>query len=153
MSTADEICQDFATRHDLYYTTRGSCGFGRPCVGFGRRNETGDQFIDFNPIDMADPEYKRFPEYDCGTLVAPPHDLVPDAYHKHDCMAVLVHCAGDEPTPEETERALKQLAAWVQYLEQHGQDKVHVVTYSRGLQHPLQRAISGDVGYAVVVRP
>ena len=63
--------------------TSGECGFGRPCVGLLQ----GANWVDY-PYDF-------------------PYDKVPDlAYHKHDCVAVLVE--GDDEA-----ESWRQLSGWL----------------------------------------
>jgi hypothetical protein len=71
--------------------TEGECGFGRPCVGI----TTGDQWIDWRATTGA-PDYR--PEPDPWEGFVPP-----DAYHKHDCVAVL----------GQDDLAWSQLADWL----------------------------------------
>jgi hypothetical protein len=69
---------DWATQNKCVITD-GECGFGRPCVGLS----SGDKWVDWRG-DEGPPNYFPLPD---------PYDgWVPmDAYHKHDCVAVLIH--------------------------------------------------------------
>lgn len=77
----------------------------------------------------------------CQTIACaaaePPDDVV-DAYHKHDCLAVLGRGA----------RAVYQLAQWVRSMEAAG--RVEVVDYETGATG-MQAAFFGAIGYVVVV--
>ena len=77
---------EWAARYQCALQLNGEVGFGRDCVGILK----GGTYIDY-----ADEAGIWTPE---------------DAYHKHDCLAVLGH--GDEP--------LGQLYEWVKWLDEHG---------------------------------
>lgn len=72
--------EQFALKHKLILEEAGEVGFGRPCVGFLK----GTGYVDYNAT--VHPDYK--PAFPDDEYYEPP---VPDAYHKHDCLAVLVH--------------------------------------------------------------
>lgn len=133
------ILQGFADRHELTLTLRGECGFGRPCVGFLK----GDSYVEFNPYDMASLKAGEpvtvFP-YD--RRLSPPKD-VPNAYHKHDCLAVL---AVDDDEPD-YEAAARELAAWVRYLESWG--PLEVTRYRNGYSHPIELMMHGTHSHAL----
>lgn len=111
---AVERCQNFATKHKLIFEDTGTVGFDRPCVGFIR----GSGYIDYNPLQY--PDFSNVWPHD--HRLGPPAG-VEDAYHKHDCLAVLVH-------EENYGVAIDQLAAWVDHLESQGE--VEVVEYATG---------------------
>lgn len=127
-----QTCKEFAANHKLIFEDEGTCGFGRECVGFLAKN---GNWLDHNPTDSGD--YTPIEAAACEA-VRPPCDLVPDAYYKHDCMAVLGHGS----------HAVAQLAAWVRHLERAG--NVRIVKYETGATG-LQVMISGFISYAVVV--
>jgi hypothetical protein len=83
----------------------GECGFGRPCVGV---NGAG-QWIDWRTHQP--------PNYE---VVGVPYDgLVPDdAYHKHDCVCVLVQ--GDDYA-----QAWWQLGCWLDNIIDGGWKVLH----------------------------
>jgi hypothetical protein len=118
----------FALKHKLVFEEKSEVGFGRPCVGFTK----GEGYINFNPTVR--------PDFD---LVFPDDDYyespenVPDAYHKHDCMAVLVH-DGDY------DKALHQLGLWVDDVEAKGGKVVEFSTGATG----IQALFSGLIDYA-----
>ena len=87
-SRAEQIVYltDWAARYQCSLQLNGQVGFGRDCVGILK---------DSTYIDYEDHPEIWTPE---------------DAYHKHDCLAVLGH--GDE--------ALAQLYEWVKWLDGHG---------------------------------
>lgn len=88
---------EWCERYGLTLQTKGEVGFGRPCVGI----LYGQTYVDF--------DYELHYSVDRGGigLWNPP-----DAYHKHDCLAVLVH--DDDYT-----KALDQLYEWVVWLIEH----------------------------------
>ena len=102
-----KVCQDFANEHKLIFDDEGECGFGRECVGMS----TGGAWVDYNPHDAT--TYERIEEF-YDERLAPPHDQVPDAYHKHECMAVLGR--GRE--------AIRQLAIWCRHYNELGVEVV-----------------------------
>lgn len=88
---------EWCERYELTLQTRGQVGFGRPCVGI----TYGQSYVDF--------DYELHYSVDRGGigLWNPP-----DAYHKHDCLAVLVH-------NDDYVTALDQLYDWVTWLVEH----------------------------------
>lgn len=125
--------QRFANEHKLILQDEGEVGFGRPCVGF--LGKSGN-YVDYNPL--AAPDYLDYAvEYD-ERLVSP----VKDAYHKHDCMAVLVH-------GEDYDAALEQLNEWIVHVEAQG--AVEVIEYETGATG-LQAFFSGIFGYAITLK-
>lgn len=83
---------EWATRWSATLQLEGSIGFGRDCVGILK----GSSYIDYMHIYDLEPQ----PEFWSPE----------DAYHKHDCLAVLGH--GDD--------AINQLYEWVTWLDSHG---------------------------------
>lgn len=126
----NEICEQFARKHKVIFEERGEVGFGRPCVGFVK----GNGYIDYAPFDFRTMESISPPD----DRLSPP-ESVPDAYHKHPCLAVLVH-------DDNYQAAIDQLAAWVQHLDTQG--VVSVESYSTGATG-IQALVSGVTGYAV----
>ncbi len=127
--------RDFAAKHNLTLEPRGEVGFGRPCVGFVG---AGSNYVDYDPR-MSGGDYE--PIWPIDARLHPPEGT-PDAYHKHDCLAVLVH--GDD-----YDAALVQLAKWVDHLEAQGE--VYVETYRTGAVG-IQAMFSGTTGRAVRMR-
>ena len=76
---------EWAARYRCSLQLGGQVGFGRDCVGVLK----GDAYLDYK---------------DCPEIWTPG-----DAYHKHDCVAVLGH--GDD--------ALEQLYRWVKWLDEN----------------------------------
>ena len=62
-----------------------------------------------------------------------------DAYHKHDCLCVLVH-------DDDYDAALIELDTWIEHLESQGQ--VSIERYETGAKG-MQAIISGLIGFAV----
>jgi hypothetical protein len=129
MTTLDTL-QAFANKHKVVLEDKGECGFGRPCVGF----TYGGNYIDYNPMSMGS-DYKQIWPYD--SRLSTPAGV--DAYHKHDCVAVLV-------TDDNYEAALDQLLKWVEHLESHG--VLEVVQYETGADG-IQALVSGVFGRAI----
>ena len=127
--TNREICQKFANNHKLIFEDEGECGFGRECVGFIAR---GGNYLDYNPY-KSNESYEQIEELQCEA-VEPPDDV--NAYHKHECMAVLGR--GDE--------AIDQLAKWVDKINEAGNVKIH--EFETGADD-IQKIISGILGYAI----
>jgi hypothetical protein len=85
---------------------RGEVGFGRQCVGF-IHDESGSY------VDLYETDANWLPvDRDLERITRPAPD-VPDAYHKHDCLAVLVH-------GEDLNSAVRQLHTWVEALRSDG---------------------------------
>lgn len=126
----------FAGRHKIIFENEGEIGFGRPAVGFVSR---AGAFVDYNPWDYyADGEiHTPFPE---DRRLNPPPALVPDAYHKHTSLSVLVHGA-------DYDEALNQLYEWVKYLE--GQGELEIRQYERKHDNPFSLMLHGPFGYAL----
>lgn len=121
---ARERIQAFANAQKIVFEDHGEVGFGRPCVGVTK----GDGYVDFNPHRYVFKPFDLNPDIETiedlyDRRLGPP-DSVTDAYHKHDCLAVLVH--GDD-----YDAATLQLADWVTHLESLG---AKVVTYETGRQ-------------------
>lgn len=120
--------EDFALKHKVVFQDKGEVGFGRPCVGFLH----GDNYIDYNPHTYPNFE-KAFPD---DNDYWPPSE-VGDAYHKHQCIAVLVN--GDN-----YEEALRQLVIWVDDMEEK---EVYLTQYETGATG-IQAMLTGVFGYA-----
>lgn len=125
-------CLRFARDHALTFVERGEVGFGRPCVGFTHDGS----YSDFNPYNHADYE-PIFPHDD--RLGAP---AGVNAYHKHDCFAVLAH--GEDG--EAYDAAVMELDAWVRHLEAQGE--LEVVEFKTGATG-LQAMFTGTTGRAL----
>lgn len=114
MKTEIKYLKNFAEKLGCVFVEKGEVGFGRPCVGI--LDPVVECYLDINPFDFnketvtGDYEDCYFFDYD-ENLNAP--DNVPDAYHKHSCMAVLVH-------NENYDEAIKQLYKWAKHIESFG---------------------------------
>lgn len=118
--------QEFANRFKLIFEEEGECGFGRECVGL----TNGNNYVDYNPT--REPDY----EYVDGFYDERFYDITPsDAYHKHNCIAVLGR----------GEDAIRQLSDWIDKLNELG---AVVEKYSTGATG-FQAVISGTHNYAV----
>ena len=134
-STAEtdlETCRRFAAQHKVIFEDEGECGFGRECVGFLTRWGT---YLEHNPADASD-NYR--PREDLQCPVARPGPQAPNAYHKHDCLAVLGRGAG----------AVAQLAGWVHQMEAAG--TVSVVDYATG-NEGVAALLNGVFASAVMI--
>ncbi len=125
-----EKLQAFANDHSLVLDlANGEVGFGRACVGFLH----GDKYVDYNPIRMGG-DYDRLPGFDDERIA----EAAPaDAYHKHQCLAVLVDTDRD--------KAIAQLTEWVDAMNEIG---VEIVRYATGAVG-MQAMVSGTHGMAV----
>lgn len=94
----------------------GSCGFGRECVGVSN----GSSYADYHWMDEK--TYKRLDNN--GEVWTPD-----DAYHKHDCVAVLGR----------GRKAESDLYDWLQWFDKAG-FKVEMGT------QPIDPAL-GEIGY------
>jgi hypothetical protein len=88
----------YAADNRCYFEPEGEVGFGRECVGVLAEGKYPDYEWHDADFERADPN---------GDVWVPP-DV--DAYHKHECIAVL----GRGP------RAIEQLHAWVVKLRESG---------------------------------
>lgn len=127
---------DFAKKYNVDFIMDGECGFGRPCTGFSANN----QYIAYNPIHIHGTKLIYLTDRKGDSLKDDRHfELKPkDAYHKHDCMAVLVY-NGDY------DEGYRQLAEWVDNLEKIGVEIVDFDTLEVG----LQAMVSGTLGKAL----
>lgn len=118
--------KEFADRFKLTFEEEGECGFGRECVGL----TVGENYVDYNPSTYSDYEYvKAF--YDERLYDIPPEN----AYHKHNCLAVLGR----------GEDAIRELSEWVEKLNELGAVVEKYATGATGVQAML----SGTHNYAV----
>lgn len=93
--------EKWCSAHELTLDLEGECGFGRECVGV---SDGMGGWVDYDTFDWD--TMQRLPEQEG---LAPGEDA-PDAYHKHDCLAVLGRGEGAEA----------QLYAWVHRLAEAG---------------------------------
>ena len=124
-----KVIQEFANRFKLIFEEEGQCGFGRECVGL----TNGNNYVDYNPTDSVNCDYIKEFYNDKFYDIAPA-----DAYHKHNCLAVLGR----------GEKSIRQLADWVDKLNEMGAVVEKYATGATG----LQAMISGTHNYAVRVK-
>ena len=93
----------WADEHGCSLSTKGEVGFGRPCVGV----QHGSSYLDFLYMEMDYTQYSPLPEVQAFRMESPK-----DAYHKHPCMAVLVH-------DDDYDTALRQLYDWIKYCNEN----------------------------------
>ena len=118
--------QEFANRFKLIFEDDGEVGFGRKCVGL----TNGSNYVDYNPTQY--PNYDYVEEFYDERLF----DIVPEnAYHKHNCLAVL----GNEET------SIIQLSEWIDKLKELG---AVVEKYKTGATG-MQALITGTENYAI----
>lgn len=123
-----ENIQEFANRFKLIFEDEGECGFGRECVGL----TNGNNYVDYNPTSADSFNYiEGFFDERFFNIIPP------DAYHKHNCLAVLGR--GDD--------AIRQLSDWVDKLNELG---AVVETYETGATG-LQALISGVTNKAIKI--
>lgn len=132
VTEAINICNQFAIKHKVIFVEEGEVGFGRKCVGF----LSGSGYVDFNPYIKA-PDYEHL--WPMDERLYPPSELVPNVYHKHDCLCVLVR-------DEQYDLAKIELALWVEYL--YSQGEIEIVPYETGAQG-IQALFTGFTGRAV----
>lgn len=117
MKTLEECrnnIQEFANRFKLIFEDEGEAGFGRECVGL----TNGNNWVDYNPTGQDYEYIKDF--YDERLYQIAP----PDAYHKHNCLAVLGR----------GENAIRQLSDWVDRLNELGAVVEEYETGATGIQ-------------------
>jgi len=91
---------EFAGKFGLVFDEEGECGFGRECVGI--RDDS--KWVDFNPLNHSK-NYEFIQEFYDERF----YEIKPEnAYHKHDCLAVLGRGEG----------AIRELCDWVEKLEE-----------------------------------
>ena len=118
--------QEFANTHNIEFEQEGEVGFGRECVGLKLNNN----YIDYCPFNQE--TWEEIAEFNDERL----YDIAPnDAYHKHNCIAVLGR----------SDDAIRQLSDWVDKLKELNATIVQYKTGATG----LQAMISGAKGYAV----
>ena len=96
-----EWMQEYCGKYGLELELEGTCGFGRPCVGV----LVNDLYPDYAWYSA---DYSRQADKN-GRVWTPEH-----AYHKHECVAVLVT---DENTQEAAE---DELFNWLWWFESNG---------------------------------
>ena len=131
---ARKYLQDFANKHKVVFEDHGSVGFDRPCVGLSH----GDTYIAHNPYNSKD--YEPIEELADENLYPP--DEVPNAYHKFDCLAVLVHS-------EDYDGAIIELYKWIKHLETLGE--IQIVEYNTGATG-MQAMFTGVFKKAVKIK-
>lgn len=105
--------ETWAARNKCYLQQKGEVGFGRPCVGICY----GSTYVDLPLYPMsADRESSEMKDYLRQWAALPPGPE--DAYHKHDCLAVLVH--GEEDDTAAYDKAMEQLHDWITVLNKDG---------------------------------
>ncbi len=103
-----EFLKNFAEEIGCIFVEKGKVGFGRPCVGILEPNI--EHYVDINPVDYdayyADDNTLPIEDFCIFGYHKGLEPTVSDAYHKHSCMAVLVH-------NDDYEEAISQLYTWV----------------------------------------
>mgnify|MGYP007077444832 CR=1 FL=1 len=133
IEAARKTIADFAVKHKLVFEDKGEVGFGRPCVGLLAKSG----YIDYNAFNYNTHGTEFGDVWPDDIRVEVP-SAVEDAYHKHDCVAVLVH-------GENYGKAIMQLALWVEALEAQ---EVYVDTYERAAKDPINVMMHGLYGTA-----
>ncbi len=123
---AKKVCESFALKHKVIFEDEGECGFGRECVGIN----SGGTWLGFNPSDTC---FKPLKAY-----YMPDFPVVPNHYHKHDCLAVL----------GTGETAVIELGEWLEKINTAGTPEVaEFATGATG----MQALISGVFEKAIFV--
>jgi hypothetical protein len=155
VALARQRIEAFAQAHRIVFEDQGEIGIMRPCVGLRH----GDHHIAYrptryvyaSPFDINISDIVRIPGFEDDRVYPP--DSVTDAYHKDECIAVLVQGERDDttgrPVQAAYDAAILQLADWVAHLDALG---VEIVPYPTGAQG-LQMMMSGITGMAVRVIP
>ncbi len=128
MTTIEKL-QKFANDHGVVLDLDGEVGMGRPCVGFRH----GNSYVDYNPITMGG-NYDDVPGFEDRQIA---ESAPPDAYHKHQCLAVLVET--------DREKAIEQLGDWVDAMNTIGVEMIDYRTGATG----IQAMITPPIGMAV----
>lgn len=127
-------CARFARDHHLKFVEIGEVGFGRPCVGFTK----GAGYVALNPHSSAN--YEDL--WSIDERLSAPRGV--SAYHKYDCLAMLVDGA-------DYDAGVRGLYTWIRTLEAIGE--LETVAFETGATG-LQAMFSGVVGVALrFVRP
>ena len=92
--------EKFCEKFDNLEFSIGEVGFGRPCVGLLYEDSS---YISWRAYDE---DYNTRKE--CIKELTDAHFKIPDAYHKSDCIAVLV--------TDSYSKAIKQLYKWVELI-------------------------------------
>lgn len=138
--TTDEIqmqidwLKSWAADRKCYVEEKGEVGFGRPCVGIIH----GTAYVDLGPpeaIEIPRQNTIYFPAVVEGAHA--PAGV--NAYHKHDCLAVLAR-----PIPDydgyDYDAALVELFTWVQQIDKAG---LVITTTQRKVSDSLELALYG----------
>jgi hypothetical protein len=130
----EAFLRDWAARNKVIYENEGECGFGRECVGI----TDGNAWIDLGPPtnETISGRHYSFPSV---LDEAWPPEGVTDAYHKHNCLAVL----GRGQT------AVHQLYLWVNSLEANG---VVVTHTARMPTHEIDLLLHGTSTPHLILR-
>lgn len=120
MNMQDKITfmQTWAAQQSAQLVTRGEVGFGRPCVGV----TVGQSYLDFTWTGY-DPDPEKMKALYADERIRAFRQAVPqDAYHKHECMAVLVNAVhdGEDVIGADYGTALNQLYDWIKWCEDNG---------------------------------
>lgn len=117
MTVTEQIqyLREFAHSLGCEIVTEGTVGFNRPCVGI--IDAQIGQYVDYNPVDYdsffesGDSTVDNYFYFGYNSLLEPPAEVI-DAYHKHDCFAVLTNKA-------DTVNSIGQLYLWVKNIVSH----------------------------------
>ena len=115
----------WAHKNKVVLDLEGSCGFGRECVGILRN----DKYPDYMWYDK---DWQR--EDNNGDVWTPE-----DAYHKHDCVAVLGR----------GEAAEDQLYQWLKWFDENGFVVEETMKDLSGMSH-IQIMFSGTTDLRMV---
>lgn len=118
----------YAMENGLAVQLKGEVGFGHECVGL----LDGQSYVDVDYGMNGVPEYDeffektkhlKFPEFPkayeiiCDPRLKPSPGLIPDAYHKHNCLAILGRGRVAETQLYEWVRPLVDQGAFIEVLD------------------------------------
>lgn len=110
--------KEFAESLGCILIEKGTVGFGRDCVGI--LESSIEHYVDINPYDFEsyykdeNNNYDDFYIFGFNEDLEPDPDSVPNAYHKHSCLAVLVH-DGD------FSKGISELYEWIVSIRSKGE--------------------------------
>jgi len=111
LSEYKNITQFLKDNPDFRFSV-GEVGFGRPCLGILYEGN----YVDYH-IYSDDGNYETIAEHTVAYSQAPEN-----AYHKHSCLAVLMHPADYDigPSDKDKHKALAELDEWLGHIIEAG---------------------------------
>lgn len=172
---ANKINEAFAKEFGLEYQPAGFCGFGRPCVGFALNH----RWIEYDPIDWKSEDYAPIidsgnveapegvtayhksnylcvlkTECDTALVKSLAGIMVPFTAKDDEELDVKIkeiEAMPDPEVPEEsTNRAIVELAVWVNALRERG--TISIVEFDTGAEELQAVLDGGTTAHAIVVK-